>query len=228
MYDAGVGSDGRPFLATRAHRRNTIDEFCAGHQARIATSARLVLQTARAVAYAHSRSIVHRDLKPSNILVDAAGQVRLLDFGIAKLLDADAPAASQDTQFGGRLFTPDYASPEQVRGESVSASTDVFSLGVVLAKLLGQESRAAQGDLDTIVQKARKESAAERYQSMAEFADDSKIPGRVSRYAPGRTARGIACENLRCAADQQNARAVGFAGAATVALGIGFAIHQSA
>ena len=80
--------------------------------------------------------VVHRDLKPSNILVDAAGQVRLLDFGIGKLLEEDPGLGPQATQFGGRAFTPDYASPEQIRGETVTASTDVYSLGVVLYQLL--------------------------------------------------------------------------------------------
>ena len=100
LYDAGVGSDGRPYLALELVDGLPIDEYCAGRDADIATRVDLVLQTARAVAYAHSRSIVHRDLKPSNILVDAAGQVRLLDFGIGKLLEcrrADAPATKRNS-----------------------------------------------------------------------------------------------------------------------------------
>ena len=102
----------------------------------IATRVAIALQTARAVAYAHSRMVVHRDLKPSNILVDADGQVHLLDFGIGKLLEQDPAVAAQVTQFGNPAFTPDYASPEQMRGEPVTALTDVYSFGVVLYQLL--------------------------------------------------------------------------------------------
>ena len=213
LYDAGVGSDGRPFLALELVDGVPIDEYCAARNADNATRVRLVLQTARAVDYAHSRSIVHRDLKPSNILVDAAGQVRLLDFGIGKLLESDAPAPGNETQFGGRLFTPDYASPEQTRGEAVTASTDVFSLGVVLYQLLcsqlpfprasresdsDRNARAAprvlRGDLDTIVQKALKESVP------GALSLDGRVRRRTSndtcaviRYSPGPTAPGTGC-----------------------------------
>ena len=225
LYDAGVGDDGRPFLALELVDGQPIDEYCAGRDAGIATQVDLVLQTARAVAYAHSCSIVHRDLKPSNILVDAAGKVRLLDFGIAKLLDADTPTASHDTQFGGRLFTPDYASPEQIRGEPVTAGTDVYSLGVVLRKILGARPRS-RDDLDTIVQKALKESVLERYPSMAAFADDLD---RFLRGEPVLARPDSAWYRLRrfTARNQRLLRAVGAAVACTLAISIGFAIHQS-
>ncbi|HEU5135830.1 MAG TPA: protein kinase [Steroidobacteraceae bacterium] len=225
LYDAGVGGDGRPYLALELVDGQSIDEYCAGREADIATRVDLVLQTARAVAYAHSCSIVHRDLKPSNILVDGAGKVRLLDFGIAKLLGADNPTASQDTQFAGRLFTPDYASPEQVRGEPVTAGTDVFSLGVVLGKVLGARPRS-RDDLDTIIQKAVKESVSERYSSMSAFADD------LDRFLSGEPVLAqpdSAWYRLRkfTTRNQRMLRAVGAAVACTMAIGIGFAIHQS-
>jgi serine/threonine protein kinase len=136
LYDAGVAEDGRPYLALELVDGKPIDEYCALRDADIQTRVAIGLQAARAVAYAHSRMVVHRDLKPSNILVDAAGQVRLLDFGIGKLLEEDPALGTQATQFGGRAYTPDYASPEQIRGEPVTASTDVYSLGVVLYQLL--------------------------------------------------------------------------------------------
>ena len=226
LYDAGVSSDGRPFLALELVDGQPIDEFCAGRAADIATRVDLALQTARAVAYAHSCSIVHRDLKPSNILVDAAGRVHLLDFGIAKLLDVDAPAASHETQFGGRVFTPDYASPEQVRGDAVTAATDVFSLGVVLSQILGVRPGATRGDLDTIVRKARKESALERYPSMAAFADDLE---RFLRGEPVLARPDSTWYRLRKFAtrNQRLLRAVGAAVAGTVAVGIGIGIYQS-
>jgi len=136
LYDAGVDIDGRPYLALELVDGKPIDTYCAERHADIATRVALALQTARAVAYAHSRMVVHRDLKPSNILVDANGQVHLLDFGIAKLLEQDPTVAAQVTQFGNPAFTPDYASPEQMRGQPVTALTDVYSFGVVLYQLL--------------------------------------------------------------------------------------------
>jgi serine/threonine-protein kinase len=136
LYDAGVAEDGRPYLALELVDGKPIDEYCALRDAGLHARVAIVLQTARAVAYAHSRMVVHRDLKPSNILVDQAGQVHLLDFGISKLLEQDPASDRQATQFGARAYTPDYASPEQIRGEPVTASTDVYSLGVVLYQLL--------------------------------------------------------------------------------------------
>lgn len=91
---------------------------------------------AHAVAFAHSRLVVHRDLKPSNILVTADGQVRLLDFGVAKLMEGDRAAETQLTQLAGRALTPDYASPEQIRGEPIGTASDAYSLGVVAFELL--------------------------------------------------------------------------------------------
>jgi serine/threonine-protein kinase len=96
----------------------------------------LFLQVADAVSHAHSRLIVHRDLKPNNILVTPGGEVRLLDFGVAKLLESDALPGHNLTQMMGRAVTPSYASPEQVGGKPVTVATDVYSLGVVLYELL--------------------------------------------------------------------------------------------
>ena len=97
---------------------------------------RLFAQVANAVAYAHAKLIVHRDLKPANILVTADGQVRLLDFGIAKLLEEGQAKETRLTELSGRALTPDYASPEQILGEPLTIASDVYSLGVILYELL--------------------------------------------------------------------------------------------
>jgi tetratricopeptide (TPR) repeat protein len=133
LLDAGRSADGLPyFVMERVHGR-PIDEACAG----LPLEARLqrFLQLADAVAHAHRHLLVHRDLKPGNVLVDDEGQVKLLDFGIAKALDPQ-DADSGATQAGQRAFTPQYASPEQVRGEPVTTATDLYSLGVLLYVML--------------------------------------------------------------------------------------------
>jgi tetratricopeptide (TPR) repeat protein len=138
VYDAGVGERGRPYLAMESIDGAPIDEYCRDKALTVAERLRLFVQVANAVAFAHARLVVHRDLKPSNILVDAAGNAHIVDFGIAKLLDAEpeSSAPSHLTQMHGRVFTPDYASPEQIRGWLVTVASDVYSLGVVLYELL--------------------------------------------------------------------------------------------
>ncbi|MGD9831209.1 MAG: protein kinase [Piscinibacter sp.] len=136
LYDAGVTAEGRPWLAMEFVDGTPIDVHCREHALSIEARLRLFLQVAEAVSYAHGRLVVHRDLKPSNILVTAAGEVRLLDFGVAKLLGDDGPTQAQITRLMGRAVTPDYASPEQVGAKPVGVATDVYSLGVVLYELL--------------------------------------------------------------------------------------------
>ena len=136
LYDAGVADDGQPYLALEYVEGVRIDAYCKNHHLDVAARLRLFLQAARAVAHAHANLVVHRDLKPSNILVNAQGEVRLLDFGIAKLLDQGVAAETELTQQVGRALTPDYASPEQIRGEAIGTASDVYSLGVVLYELL--------------------------------------------------------------------------------------------
>ena len=139
LYDAGTTAAGRPWLAMERVEGVALDEHCRAHRLDVDARLRLFLQVADAVAYAHARLIVHRDLKPSNILVTARGDVKLLDFGVAKLLEDDAPAAADLTQQIGRAVTPDYASPEQVSGRPVTVASDVYSLGIVLYELLTGE-----------------------------------------------------------------------------------------
>ncbi len=140
LYDAGVDELGRPYLAMEYVQGEPIDQYCNSRALTVVERLQLVLQVARAVAYAHSRLIVHRDLKPSNILVSDDGTIRLLDFGIATLLQADDDLASRITQAGSRVFTLDYAAPEQIKGESIGTPTDVYALGCVLYALVAVAS----------------------------------------------------------------------------------------
>jgi eukaryotic-like serine/threonine-protein kinase len=136
LYDAGVDAEGRPYLALEYVDGMPVDAYSHEHALTLRQRLDLFLQICRAVAFAHGRLVVHRDLKPSNILVNAAGDVRLLDFGIARLLQLESDSNDQHTQFGSRALTPSYAAPEQFLGHPVSAATDVYSLGVLLYELL--------------------------------------------------------------------------------------------
>jgi len=136
LYDAGVDSLGRPYLALEYIDGQAIDAWCEAQALTVQARLRLFLQVARAVAYAHGRLVVHRDLKPSNVLVTGDGQTHLLDFGIAKLLDDAADSQGGLTQEQGRVLTPHYASPEQLRGQAITVRSDVYSLGVLLFELL--------------------------------------------------------------------------------------------
>jgi serine/threonine protein kinase len=137
FYDAGITDDGLPYLAMEYVDGQTITEYSDQNRLTIEARLALFMQVLEAVRYAHANLIIHRDLKPSNILVTADGQVRLLDFGIAKLLaDDDTAQETQLTQLSGSSLTPDYASPEQIKGEPLTVATDIYSLGVVLYELL--------------------------------------------------------------------------------------------
>ena len=136
LYDAGITAAGAPFLALEYIEGIAIDEYCARHRLGIGARLRLFLQVVRAVAYAHGQLAIHRDLKPSNVLVTAEGDVRLLDFGIARLLDAGPFADSELTAHVGGAMTLPYASPEQVSHAPLSVATDIYSIGVMLYELL--------------------------------------------------------------------------------------------
>jgi serine/threonine-protein kinase len=135
LLDGGVAEDGQPWFAMEYVEGEAITRYCDHHTLSIDQRLALFKDVCRAVAYAHASLVVHRDLKPDNILVTAKGEVRLLDFGIAKMLSAD-PDDDGHTQVGLQALTPAYASPEQVRGEPVSTATDIYSLGVILYHLL--------------------------------------------------------------------------------------------
>lgn len=151
LYDAGFSESGQPYLAMEHIAGTTLLDNCDQRQLTIQQRLQLFLQVLEAVQFAHARLIIHRDLKPSNILVTAEGNVTLLDFGIGKLLSGDATKEAVLTQLPGQALTPEYASPEQIAGQSLGIASDIYSLGVVLFELLtgkrpyrlGRHSRAA-------------------------------------------------------------------------------------
>lgn len=140
LYDAGVDEAGRPYLALEYVEGIPLDCHVSEHGLSIAGRLALFLQVGRAVAFAHAHLVVHRDLKPSNILVKPNGEIRLLDFGIARLLQPESLHDLHLTRVGGRAFTPQYAAPEQFTNQPITVSTDVYSLGVVLYWLLAERS----------------------------------------------------------------------------------------
>jgi len=204
LYDAGVGDEGQPYLALEFVEGQPITTYCETQRLGLLQRVQLLLQVMDAVQHAHANLVIHRDLKPGNVLVGADGQAMLLDFGIAKLLQADETQAPETelTRAGGRALTLAYAAPEQIGGTPVSIATDVWALGVLLYELLtggrpfqGSRSEIEQAILSqepvpprqlppglaTIVLKALKKTTAERYATVAAFADDL---GRWQRGEP--------------------------------------------
>jgi serine/threonine-protein kinase len=159
LYDAGVTAEGQPFLALEYVEGRPIDVYCKEQALDVRARLKLFAQVANAVAHAHAKLVVHRDLKPSNILVTPEGRVRLLDFGIAKLLEDGATQGTQLTELGDRALTPDYASPEQIAGEPLTIASDIYTLGVILYELLCGErpyrlKRGSRGALEDAILQA--------------------------------------------------------------------------
>ena len=191
LHDGGVAADGTPYFTLEYVEGEPITRYCDARRLAIHERVRLVLQVCAAVAYAHRNLIVHRDLKPSNIFVAADAQVKLLDFGIAKLLDA--PAGEGQTATHSRMMTPEYAAPEQVLGDTITTATDVYAIGVLLYELLCGRLPYARADAGSIsFSKAVVEEAPEPVH---------RALGRVStRGASGAdlaAARGAALPHLR-------------------------------
>lgn len=201
LLDAGATADGQPYFVMEYVAGLAIDQFCDDRNLSVRERVQLMLPICEAVQRAHQKLVVHRDLKPDNILVTSTGQPKLLDFGIAKVLSEEPPAAAPRTVT--RVLTPEYASPEQFRGELIGTATDVYSLGAVLYKLLtgatahqiegkspmeamravcedGVRSPAGlcpelAGDLDRILQMALRKEPQRRYSSAEQFAADLRF-----------------------------------------------------
>ena len=182
LNDAGVTDDGQPFLVLEYVEGRRIDEYCDEERLSPERRIALFLQVLGAVAHAHANLIVHRDIKPSNILVTADGTVKLLDFGIAKLMAADASADDPRTVTGVGWFTPEYASPEQARGEPITTSTDVYAAGVLLYELLAGRHPTGDGS----------RSAAEYLRTVVDTE-----PPRLSTAATGAEARATSLDRMR-------------------------------
>ena len=210
VLDAGTTDDGRPYLVMEHAGGARITDHARARACGPREAARLLLAVADAVAEAHRRGVVHRDLKPANVMVADDGQVKVLDFGIARLLDEDDAAMP-----GVMPMTPAYAAPEQLLGQALTPAVDVYALGVMLFQLLAQrlphardgvplpviaaglaaEAVAAPGmgdDLDAIVLKALQREPPRRYANAQELADDLRrfLDHRpVQALAPSRRAR---------------------------------------
>ncbi|KQW46207.1 MULTISPECIES: serine/threonine-protein kinase [unclassified Roseateles] len=171
--EALIGAARTRYLVLELVEGERIDSWCSTRHLVAAARLALFLQVCDAVAHAHAKLVVHRDLKPGNILVTGTGQVKLLDFGVAKLLaDDTGPELTMQAAAG---LTPEYAAPEQLRGEPVSTATDVFALGRLLCLLLtGQRELgpALRGELGLIVARALKDRPDERYAGASALADD--------------------------------------------------------
>ena len=203
LLDGGSTDDGVPYLVMEFVDGEPIDTWCDQQGLDTAARLRLFVQVCRAVDHAHRNFVVHRDLKPSNILVDTEGRPRLLDFGIAKLVDG-APGV---TRTGEVVLTPSHASPEQITGGTVTTATDVYALGVLLYDLL--TGRPPYGGAGTPAAALAREIVETQPPRPSAAVTDGGRPGRRHRTQPGRPARARAARHARLPRHQVPAPAPG-------------------
>ena len=186
LFDGGATEDGRPYFVMEYVNGLPITEYCDAHELSISQRLTLFRQVCAAVSYAHRHLVIHRDIKRSNILVSDDGVPKLLDFGIAKILQEGERGQALATFTGLRLMTPEYASPEQLRGDPVTTASDVYSLGVVLYELLTGSfpyrfaSRSARD-----VERAITEQEAKKPSTAISENKQSKIENRNSKMLRG-------------------------------------------
>lgn len=187
LLDGGATNDGRPYLVMEPVEGVPITDWCAARSISVDERLKLFADVARTVHHAHTKLVVHRDLKPSNILVTPESRVKLLDFGIAKILDPDLVAGDDvRTRTGRRTLTPEYASPEQVRGTAITTATDVYQLGLLLHRLLsGARPREARGVSATLAEDPTPTPTAPS--RVARHVDETVAKAR--RFTPERLSR---------------------------------------
>jgi serine/threonine protein kinase len=226
LLDGGASADGVPYLVMEYVDGLAIDRYCRERLLTVASRLELFLGVCEAVSYAHRNGVVHCDLKPGNILVTGEGTPKLLDFGIAKLLD---PARECRCSSALRMMTPQYASPEQARGETITTATDIYSLGVVLHELLAGErplrcmtqhrlSRGLPRSLARVVRKAMQADPERRYSSVEQLMTDIR---RYLSRPPVSASRGLnyaakfVCRHKACALAALLSAATFFGGVST-------------
>lgn len=243
LLDGGTTPSGQPYFVMELVHGSAIASYCERRKVPLRGRLKLFLDVCAAVAHAHQNLIIHRDLKPANILVTEEGTVKLLDFGIAKVLQEDESAPDQ-TRVGAAAFTPAYATPEQVQGQPVTTATDVYALGLILYELLSgakaqnvsslsqadvqrvvceRDPEPAPGipdDIERIIFKALRKEPARRYQTVNQLAED------VERYLEGRpvTARADTFFYRAGRFVSRNKLGVGAAVAVVVSLAAGVAV----
>ena len=179
LLDGGMTADGRPFTVMEYVEGRSLTNYCEETRASFGERLSLFLQVCEAVAFAHRNLVIHRDLKPDNILVDASGKVKLLDFGIAKLIDVSAGAVADHTV---APYTPDYAAPEQLSGQAVTTGTDIYALGVVLFELLtGERPLRTRGLPSTLALRLALDRDAPTASRIARQNTQAPIPARQLR-----------------------------------------------
>ncbi len=180
LLDGGTTPEGHPYLVMEYVEGVPIDDYCDRHKLNIDARLMLFLEVCAAVRHAHQNLVIHRDLKPSNILVKKDGGVKLLDFGIAKIVNADTDTQPLDrTATSMRMLTPEYASPEQVKGEAITTSTDVYQLGVVLYELLTGHHPFPAGSRTALLQMLATQDPVRPSESVDRVMEETRTDGSI-------------------------------------------------